>query len=43
MLKLMLLPSMVRRKMASPPFIKSLLLALSCVRYTGVPEPGPRK
>ena len=34
---------MVRRKMASPPFIKSLLFALRWVRYTGVPAPGPRK
>lgn len=38
-----LLPSMVRRKMASFPFIKSLLFALRWVRYTGVPAPGPRK
>lgn len=34
---LVLLPSMVRRKMASPPLIKSLLLALRWVRYTAVP------
>lgn len=36
------LPSMVSRKMASPPFMKSLLLALRWVRYTAVPAPGPR-
>lgn len=35
-------PSMVRRKMASPPFMKSLLLALGWVRYTAVPKGGPR-
>lgn len=29
--------------MASPPLIKSLLLALKWVRYAAVPEPGPRK
>lgn len=34
---LVLLPSMVRRKMASPPLIKSLLLALRWVRYAAVP------
>lgn len=34
---------MVRRKIASPPFMKSLLLALRWVRYTAVPAPGPRK
>lgn len=34
---LVLLPSMVRRMMASPPLIKSLLLALRWVRYAAVP------
>lgn len=34
---LVLLPSMVRRKMAFPPLIKSLLLALRWVRYAAVP------
>lgn len=34
---LVLLPSMARRKMASPPLIKSLLLALRWVRYAAVP------
>lgn len=36
-------PSIVSRRIASPPLMKSRLSALACVRKTGVPAPGPRK